>query len=84
MINLKEKYEEVKNDCYILSEDEANDAFEFVGKMLQLEIERLEADEPYATATMAKYEAMESELSNFLDEFRDVLECDPDSEDDDD
>jgi hypothetical protein len=72
MSKWKERLDEIMAD-YMFDEREAGEAFEFVAKVVGLEVDRLEADEPYATETIHRTKQMESELQfdNFVEALRD-------------
>jgi len=59
--------EEAKKEFYIGDDTEAEEACHFVAKLIQAECERIIANEPHATRTLADLEKMESAVYGFFE-----------------
>lgn len=80
-MGIKEAYEKAKKEhsVLIMSDEDAEEACEFVSKLLQIEIDRLEENESYATKTIAEYKNAESKAYHIFNEIQDEIEKGEDS-----
>ena len=65
----KEKLAEINSefDDFIFDDEDRDRACQFVAKLIGLEVERMEANEPYAKVSIREHQKMESEVYGFYD-----------------
>lgn len=73
-MGIKESFEEAKKTFEILDNDEAEKACHFVARLLEIEIERLERDEPYAIITITELQNAERKAWHIFDEIQELIE----------
>lgn len=75
-MGIKEAYEKLKDEFagLVFTNEDVESCCEFVSKLLQLEIDRLEKHEPYATKTIAAYKDAESRAWHIYQEIQDEIE----------
>lgn len=66
----KEKLAEINEefDDLIFDDKDRDRACQFVAKLIGLEIDRMEANESYATVSIREHQKMESEVYSFYDD----------------
>lgn len=60
-------------DKYFLSVDEVEDSIEFVRDLLELYVDKLKREEPYAVNTISRLEAAAREVNSILSDVYDLL-----------
>lgn len=71
---LKERFEEAKKEHTMLDTEEAENACQFVSKLLQLLSEHIEEEEPYATRSIKELNDAEHKAYHAIDDLMEYIE----------